>query len=378
MKPFFALLFFCAVNLYGQKVEYPLQHFSGSYYGVVTLFEYDRYDNSSLSASKGWISIFETASGKEIIKEQIGDDSTEEDGWGMQVYMELTDGQVQVNTREDAFDGFVIYKDLNFDGNKDLSILESVDGSYGWHAYKIYLSNSGNSFVYNKAFTLVQNNYLGMFDVNTSTKRLIGFTKSGCCYHQDDEYIVEGNQLKMVKRTYEESYSELFYREVTQTKTGSKIQKNTAIKLYEDAENAKTLYSFVMKDNGKQVKLISSGETLYYIFQKKNGEVEFHYPGFVSIKESNSNDWEEGGNFVGGYADEQPFTLQLSSNSKKLSFANKSATYTIYETKDETGSHVGIEVYTGGKKYNLIGDINTLKGSLNNLKAMPLSNIMVK
>lgn len=378
MKSFIVFLLFSAVNLYGQKIVYPLQPFSSSYYGSVTLLEYDKYDSGSISASKGWIFIYETASGKEIIKEKIGDDSTEEDGWGMHVYMELVEGKVQVNTRDDAFDGLVIYKDLNFDGNKDLSFLKSVEGTYGWQAYKIYLSNSGNGFVYNKAFTSVQNNYLGMFGINTSTKRLIGFTKSGCCYHQDDEYIVEQNQLKMVKRTYQDSYSELFYREVTQTKTGTKIQKSEAVKLYEDVENATTLYSFVIKDNGKQVKLISSGETLYYAFQKKNGEVEFHYPGFVSFKQSNSNDWEEGGDYIMDNADEQPFTLQISATSKKLTFANKSATYTIYETKDESGSRVGIEVYTGGKKYDLAGDITTLKGSLSKLKGISLNNVLVK
>lgn len=369
--------------LHAQNLVYPLQHFSVKYNGKVTILQYELYDENSLSASEGWISIFETATGKEIIREKFGSEAIEEDGEYTEmahVYMEIVEGKVTVNVETGGTQSILIYKDFNFDGNKDLSFLKNISGTYGWHEYKIYLCNSTGGFSYSEVFTSTQNSYLGMLDVDYSTNRLVGFVKSGCCFHQQDEFIVENNKPKLVKRTSYQSYSDLFYNEITQTLVGNKIQKKNTLKLAEDTELAETCFSFKINENGKQVLLIILNETLYYILQKKNGDIEFYYPGFVVFENSTDDTWEDVEIYPeSNSSNNQPFTLQTSASAKSLTFSNSSATYKIYETNDERGlAYVGIEVYTGGKKYNIAGNAATLKGSLSKLKRMNLENVLIK
>ena len=88
----------------------------------------------------------------------------------------------------------IIFGDFNFDGNDDISIRNGNNSGYGGPSYDIYLyGKKENKFIYNKEITLLAQEYLGMFQVDPKRKRLITFSKSGCCWHQTKEFAVINN-----------------------------------------------------------------------------------------------------------------------------------------------------------------------------------------
>lgn len=94
----------------------------------------------------------------------------------------------------------VFFEDYNFDGVEDLAIRDGNNGGYGGPSYQIYLfSPKVKKFVHNSPLTdLNQGGYLGMMEVNKKKKVLRTFSKSGCCWHQTEEYAFINNRPKKV------------------------------------------------------------------------------------------------------------------------------------------------------------------------------------
>jgi hypothetical protein len=99
-----------------------------------------------------------------------------------------------------SYQSVIFFEDYNFDGREDLAVRDGNNGGYGGPTYKVYLfSPQAKRFVYNAAFTdLAQGVYLGMFHVDKKKKTLRNFSKSGCCWHEMEEFAVIGNRLKKV------------------------------------------------------------------------------------------------------------------------------------------------------------------------------------
>jgi hypothetical protein len=88
--------------------------------------------------------------------------------------------------------------DFNFDGMEDVAICDGTNGGYGMPSYRIYLSNrAAKKFVYDAAFSKL-GAQLGMFETDKTKKVLRVFSKSGCCWHQTQEFAVVNNQPKKV------------------------------------------------------------------------------------------------------------------------------------------------------------------------------------
>lgn len=98
------------------------------------------------------------------------------------------------------YQSVVFFEDYNFDGIADLAIRDGNNGGYGGPSYQIYLfSPKSKKFVHNSALTkLNQGVYLGMMEVDKKKKLLRTFSKSGCCWHQTEEFAVIGNRPKKV------------------------------------------------------------------------------------------------------------------------------------------------------------------------------------
>lgn len=98
------------------------------------------------------------------------------------------------------YQSVVFFEDYNFDGVEDLAIRDGNNGGYGGPSYQIYLfSPKTGKFVHNVAFTdLNQGVYLGAVEVDKKKKVLRGFSKSGCCWHQTEEFAVINNRPKKV------------------------------------------------------------------------------------------------------------------------------------------------------------------------------------
>ena len=85
----------------------------------------------------------------------------------------------------------LIFEDFNFDGTEDLAIRNGNFSGYGGPSYDIYVYNiTKKKFVISSELTNLALGSLGMFQTDSKRKRLIAFTKSGCCWHMKTEYAV--------------------------------------------------------------------------------------------------------------------------------------------------------------------------------------------
>jgi hypothetical protein len=92
----------------------------------------------------------------------------------------------------------VNFSDYNFDGVDDLALCDGNNGGYGMPSYQIYLfSRRANKFIHSEPFTeLSQEGRLGMFTVDRKRKRFRTLSKSGCCLHTTEEFVVVHNRPK--------------------------------------------------------------------------------------------------------------------------------------------------------------------------------------
>ena len=90
----------------------------------------------------------------------------------------------------------VFFEDYNFDGIDDLAVRDGNNGGYNGPSYQIYLfSTTRQKFVHNISLTgLNQGAYLGAMEVDKKKLVLRTFSKSGCCWHQTQEFKVVNNR----------------------------------------------------------------------------------------------------------------------------------------------------------------------------------------
>ena len=131
-----------------------------------------------------------------------------------------TEAKVIGGKRMYEYQSAIFFEDYNFDGAEDLAIRDGNNGGYGGPSYQVYLfSSRSKKFVHNESFTeLVQNGFLGMFEVDKKRRVLRVQSKSGCCWHQMQEYAVVGNRAKMVFEETEDAMTHEDKVEVTTKK----------------------------------------------------------------------------------------------------------------------------------------------------------------
>lgn len=117
--------------------------------------------------------------------------------------------EVRLKSSKTLYDAqsIVFFEDYNFDGAADLALRDGFNGGYGGPSYSVYLFSPKNKkFVYSKGFTeLAQGVYLGMFEVFPKRKVLRTLSKSGCCWHQMEEFAVVNNRPKKVLEVTEDA-----------------------------------------------------------------------------------------------------------------------------------------------------------------------------
>lgn len=106
-----------------------------------------------------------------------------------------------------GYQSIIFFEDYNFDGAADLSIRDGNHSGYGGPSYRIYLFSPRTAqFVFSQPFTdLGQGEYLGMFQIDRKRKKLRAYSKSGCCLHRTDEFIVAGNRPKKILEELEDA-----------------------------------------------------------------------------------------------------------------------------------------------------------------------------
>ncbi len=101
----------------------------------------------------------------------------------------------------------VNFSDYNFDGVEDLSLCDGRNGGYGAPSYQIYLFlPRAGRFILSEDFTeLSQTGRLGDLERDARRKRLRTFSKSGCCLHMTEEFVVVNNRPKKVLEIVEDA-----------------------------------------------------------------------------------------------------------------------------------------------------------------------------
>lgn len=327
------------INVFSQKT-YQFENFSNDYTATVTV-------NKRLSDNDpqtGTVKVVNVKTKKTVIT--VKSESL--------VYMEFKDNKVKTNVQELPYgeQSILIFEDFNFDGKKDLAIQDGQNSCYGGPSYQIFLK-SEKDFIKNDAFTRLAQEYCGMFTVDKEKKKIYTMTKSGCCWHEYSEFVVQNNAPKAIKIEVEEMRTPPFFLITTQEWDGTKM-KTTSKQRISIEEGDVALLEFEIEENGKKVILFEYDDILHYVFLGKDGYVEFHYPTDI-----------EGAS---------PFKYTAAKS--ELVFKNPSATYTIYQ-KLEGGkiTQIGITVKTGGKLYDLKGNANTVKGNLKNVVKSKLENV---
>jgi len=85
----------------------------------------------------------------------------------------------------------IVFDDFNFDGSEDIAIRNGNESGYGGPSYDVYVFNiTKKQFVLSEELTNLAHENLGMFNTDSVRKRLITYSKSGCCWHLTTEYTV--------------------------------------------------------------------------------------------------------------------------------------------------------------------------------------------
>ncbi len=251
----------------------------------------------------------------------------------------------------------LIYEDFNFDGKKDLALMTGYHSCYGGPAFDIYLATNAG-FEYSSGFSVLSNEYCGMFLVDEKSQTLHTMVKSGCCWHQLSEYKVIDNEPKIIKSVTHDLTGRLepyFIQELnTVWQNNDFIETERLLLPYND--DMEILVSFELEKTKKRVVVFGVNNVLYYALEQADEAVEFYFPKPYYDKNRKETIYK-------------PFTFDT--EDKTLSFHNEDAHYTLYQTEQT----VGIHVKTGGKTYDLKGLYPSLSGSLSIFDTQSLDEI---
>lgn len=253
--------------------------------------------------------------------------------------------------------GVLIYQDFNFDGVKDLAVMNGQFSCYHGPSFQIYLETK-HGLKLSTEFTKLAQDYCGMFQVNHQTKTIHTITKSGCCWHKYTDFIVANNIPKPILMVIEESIFDSPFTKRTETRwNGDKKNVEITKHVNLEQEGVTKITSFELIKNKKQVVIFNiNNRILYYTLIKPNKTLEFSYPIELGLKNTD---------------------FKINKTEDKLTFSNNGVTYKVYNTRYQNKIiKVGIIVDINGKTYDLKGNINSLKGSLENVKKVKLYNVV--
>ncbi len=311
-----------------------VQAFSKDYHARIYL------NNPDEVFSPGWIAVYDSHTNKELIKVE-----------SEELALSLHDGQAIANVKELPYgeQSLVMYEDFNFDGIKDFAIENGQNSCYHGPSFVIYLG-SKKGFAYSDAFSRLAQEYCGMFSIDAATKRIQTMTKSGCCWHQFSEFVVENNAPKAVKIIEEDLMRFPFGTITTQTWNGTRMV-TTAEEIL-DTSAIKTLYAFTLEKNGKMALLFTlDDDLLHYALLRPGGQLEFTYP-------------------AGAEPAQERFNLTTINGHTLLSFRNKNAEYRIADA-----DHCSITVTVKGNNTLINGNAGSARGNLKQLLKANLLNL---
>lgn len=329
---FVMVAFFVSLNVFAQ-LEYTLEGFSDTYYGVFIMSE----EQAKNVFKEGTILVFNKKTGKALLEVEC-------DGVAF-------DGKVSPDSNTNQ--SLLIYEDFNFDGMNDLAIQENYSSK--GPSYSIYLAK-GETFVFDSVFSEIIQGSQGSWDLDPETKKIYTRGDGGCCWHSFSTYsIQDGRPVRIVEVINQIDFA--YHITTTKVLKDGKIVETVEKRIDLQTEGITEIMSFDLLNKKKKVVLFNINDrTLNYVLISGDDKVEFNYP--INTIYANPD-----------------FTLSNLGND--LVFKNENVEYKIYQifTSGKISS-VGVLVKVDGKTYDLKGDITSLIGSLK--KIPKLDNVVIK
>lgn len=333
-----------AINTPEQQSEYSVDEFSEDYYGVVHIeSEADFY-------KKGWIAIYDKRTNKELIK--VSSDK---------ISLDLHEGKVKANILELPYgeQSLIIYDDFNFDGIKDFAIRDEQVSCYGGPSFNVFLFQNGG-FILNQDFTRLAHEYCGMFRVDAKEQKIYTMTKSGCCWHQYSEFIVDKN-IPVVQKIVESEWFPPYDIITTKESISGKLTETTEKHLSLESVKEYSVISFDLLNDNKKVYLFNrlNGGSLIYVITTKDGVVIFDFPAERTAI----------GNANFSYINEKSRIV--------LRFIDQNTKYEVYESVNGSNiERIGVLITTDGQTVDFKGDVTTIQGDLLDIEKVKWNNVV--
>lgn len=286
--------------------------------------------NPSEVFSPGWIAIYDKRTKRQIIKVSSDELTTN-----------LHDGKIVSNIQELPYgeQSLILFEDYNFDGLKDLALMDGQNSCYHGPSYKVYLATR-TGFTPSPAFTRLAQEYCGMFNVDAKERRIRTMTKSGCCWHQYSDFVVENNRPVAV-RILEEGMGTngLTWDYTEQLRVNGKMQTRK-YSLFDEEDLEGTILFTLEFTNKKKMWLIDQRGLLHYLFTDKDSKVELAFSDAFSFSKQDN----------------------------ALRFTNAGTVYEVTPT--------GIMVDPAGKRFDMDATSGTRTGSFDKLSDGSFENVI--
>jgi hypothetical protein len=248
------------------KTTYSLQKFSDKYRATLELSSDDDVFRP------GIIKVYDQKSGAVLIQVQSDE---------MVLDTNPKTDEVKANVHELPYgeQSVLIYEDFNFDGIKDLALMDGQNSCYHGPSFQVFIG-SKDGFTHSDSFTDLAQNYCGMFGVDNKTRQLSVMTKDGCCLHEMATYSIRNGEPYEETHTVidQTSPSGLIEESHSQNKNGKMVETNRTI--WEDDEQRKILLAFKLAPLGKKIVLFTpaTSDSVYYAAVDGKSEVSLVYP----------------------------------------------------------------------------------------------------
>ncbi|WP_279361727.1 XAC2610-related protein [Xanthomonas sacchari] len=259
-------------------------------------------------------------------------------------------GKVKANVHELPYgeQSVLIYDDFNFDGIKDLAVMDGQNSCYHGPSYQVYLGTA-DGFEADADFTELAQSNCGLFEVDAQARELHTMTKDGCCWHQFATYSIRDGAPLLERETVEDARGDgpgLAQETVYRDRAGKRVPDMHYL-WDEEGETAvgqrKILLEFRLAPAGKRIVVFANV-----------GDGASSKPFYAAIGAQQRVDLL--------YPDAQGEAMDYDADRHLLSFARGDTTYRI--VGNAQGVPQRMEVVARGKTQSLALQSGSVHGSL--------------
>nr|WP_163000496.1 hypothetical protein [Pseudomonas viridiflava] len=308
------------------RKTYALQDFSDQYRATVEVAATDE------TFRPGVINVYGKDSDKPLIRVQSDE---------LVLDTDAKTGKVKANVQELPYgeQSVLIYKDFNFDGIKDLALMDGQNSCYHGPSFQVFLGTA-NGFKHSDSFTKLAQENCGIFGVDEKKREISTMTKDGCCWHQMATYSIRnGEPFLETETVIDHTGGSGLPTETVGVNKNGKMVRTTSL-VWDEDDQREILLSFKLAPSGKRVVLFRSGAggPVFYAAIDAKNQVGLLYP----------------------QADTERFEYDAATHA--LSFVRGDTTYRILG--DAKGAPKSMQVVARGKTTELKLLAEPAKGSL--------------